>query len=175
VVDYMYEEIGDPVYDDDGDEDILYGDGQETLVIHKSLLIPKGDYGDDWLKTNIFHTTCTVADKVCKMIIDSGNYENVVSEEAVEKLQLKIDWHPKPYKLSWLNKRSEVKVDRRYLVSFSVGKKYFDNVWCDVVSMDACHILLGRLWQYDHSVVHEGRKNTYSLSIKGKKVVLAPC
>ncbi|GJZ59106.1 transposon ty3-I gag-pol polyprotein [Tanacetum coccineum] len=26
------------------------------------------------------------------------------------------------------------------------GRKYFDNVWCDVVSMDACHILLGRLW-----------------------------
>jgi hypothetical protein len=31
-------------------------------------------------------------------------------------------------------------------VSFSVGNKYFDNAWCDVVSMDACHILLGRPW-----------------------------
>jgi hypothetical protein len=59
-------------------------------------------------------------------------------------------------------------------VSFSVGKKYFDNAWCDVVSMDACHILLGRPWLYDRSVVHDGRKNTYSLSIKGKKIVLAP-
>jgi hypothetical protein len=59
-------------------------------------------------------------------------------------------------------------------VSFSVGKKYFDNAWCDVVSMDACHILLGRPWQYDRSVVHDGRKNTYSLSIKRKKIVLAP-
>jgi hypothetical protein len=60
-------------------------------------------------------------------------------------------------------------------VSFFVGKKYFDNAWCDVVSMDACHILLGRPWQYDLSVVHDGRKNTYSLIIKGKKIVLAPC
>jgi hypothetical protein len=68
------------VYDDDGDEDVLYGDGQKTLVIPKSLLTPKGDFGDDWLRTNIFHTTCTVADKVCKMIIDSGICENVVSE-----------------------------------------------------------------------------------------------
>jgi hypothetical protein len=41
--------------------------------------------------------------------------------------------------------------------------------------MDACHILLGRPWQYDRSVVHDGRKNIYSLSIKGKKIVLAPC
>jgi hypothetical protein len=50
-------------------------------------------------------------------------------------------------------------------VSFSVGKKYFDNAWCDA--------LLGRPWQYDRSVMHDGRKNTYSFSIKGKKIVLA--
>jgi hypothetical protein len=42
VIDYMYEEIGDPVYDGDGDEDVLYGDGQETLVSHKSLLDSQG-------------------------------------------------------------------------------------------------------------------------------------
>ncbi|XP_042954672.1 uncharacterized protein LOC122291092 [Carya illinoinensis] len=168
------EEIGEPVYDDDETNDMLYGDGHETLVIRKSLLTPKGDSGDDWLRTNIFHTTCTVADKVCKMIIDSGSCENVVSEEVVQKLELKTDRHPKPYKLSWLNKGSEVTVDRRCLVSFSIGRKYFDNAWCDVVSMDACHVLLGRPWQYDHNVIHDGRKNMYSLNIKGKKIVLAP-
>jgi hypothetical protein len=43
VADYTYEETGDPVYDEDGDEDVLYGDSQETLVIRKSLLTPKGD------------------------------------------------------------------------------------------------------------------------------------
>jgi alpha-D-ribose 1-methylphosphonate 5-phosphate C-P lyase len=40
--------------------------------------------------------------------------------------------------------------------------------------MDACHILLGRPWQYESSVVHDGRKNTYSFSSKGNKIVLAP-
>ncbi|KAE8716482.1 hypothetical protein F3Y22_tig00110114pilonHSYRG00103 [Hibiscus syriacus] len=97
-------------YDDDETDDVLYGDGHETLVVRKSLLTPKGDSGDDWLRTNIFHTTCTVADKVCKMIIDSGSCENVVSEEVVQKLQLKTDRHPKPYKLSWLNKDSEMRL-----------------------------------------------------------------
>jgi len=58
------------------------------------------------LRTNIFHTTCTVVDKVCKMTIDSGSCENVVSDEAVQKLQLKTERHPKPYKLSWLSKGS---------------------------------------------------------------------
>ncbi|XP_022862403.1 uncharacterized protein LOC111382607 [Olea europaea var. sylvestris] len=169
-----FEEVGEPVYDEGEDEDVLYGDGQETLVVRKSLLTPKGDSGDDWLRTNVFHTTCTVADKVCKLIIDSGSCENVVSEEAIEKLQLKMDHHPKPYKLSWLNKGSEVTGEKRCLVSFSIGKKYFDNAWCDVVSMDACHVLLERPWQYDRSVIHDGRKNTYSLSIKGKRIVLVP-
>ncbi|KAE8668214.1 putative Quercetin 3-O-methyltransferase 1 [Hibiscus syriacus] len=92
------EEISEPVCDDDETDDVLYGDGHETLVVRKSLLTPKGDSGDDWLRTNIFHTTCTVADKVCKMIIDSGSCENVVSDEVVQKLQLKTDRHPKPYK-----------------------------------------------------------------------------
>ncbi|KAE8669996.1 putative Quercetin 3-O-methyltransferase 1 [Hibiscus syriacus] len=98
------------VYDDDETDDVLYGDGHETLVVRKSLLTSKGDSGDDWLRTNIFHTTCTIADKVCKMIIDSGSCENVVYEEVVQKLQLKTDRHPKPYKLSWLNKGSEMRV-----------------------------------------------------------------
>jgi hypothetical protein len=40
--------------------------------------------------------------------------------------------------------------------------------------MDACYLLLGRPWQYDRGVVHDGRQKTYTLSIKGKKVVLAP-
>jgi len=74
-----------------------------------------------------------------------------------------------------LKKGSEVTVDKRCLVSFSIGKKYFDNAWCNVVSMDACYLLLGRPWQYDQGVVHDGWRNTYTLSIEGKKkVVLAP-
>ncbi|XP_022871711.1 uncharacterized protein LOC111390827 [Olea europaea var. sylvestris] len=102
-----FEEVGEPMYDEGEDEDVLYGDGKETLVIRKSLLTPKGDSGNDWLRTNVFHTTCTVADKVCKLIIDSGSCENVVLEKAIDKLQLKMDRHPKPYKLSWLNKGNE--------------------------------------------------------------------
>lgn len=77
------EEIREPVFDDDDDEGyVLYGDGHETLVVRKSLLTPNDDSGDDWLRTNIFHTTYIVANKVCKMIIDSGSSEKVVFEEA---------------------------------------------------------------------------------------------
>jgi hypothetical protein len=37
----------------------------------------------------------------------------------------------------------EVKVNKQVLITFSIGK-YCDEVLCDVVSMQANHLLLGR-------------------------------
>ncbi|GJX18065.1 putative reverse transcriptase domain-containing protein [Tanacetum coccineum] len=59
--------------------------------------------------------------------------------EAVQKLGLKTENHPKPYKLKWLKKGGKVTVSKRVHVLFSMGNTYKDNVWCDVVPMDACH------------------------------------
>lgn len=65
-------------------------------------------------------------------------------------------------------------VYRRVLVNFSIGDLYLDSVWCDVVRMDVCHLLLGRPWQFDRGVVHDGRKNTYSFLWQGVRIVLLP-
>ena len=89
-------------------------------------------------------------------VIDGGSCENLVSVEAVKKLGIPTENHPKPYKVAWLKKGGEVVVSKRALVAFSVGKKYKDSVWCDVVPMDAFHLLLGRPWQYDREVSHNG-------------------
>jgi hypothetical protein len=40
--------------------------------------------------------------------------------------------------------------------------------------MDVCHLLLGRLWQYDMNVIHDGRKNTYTLEKNGRMHMLLP-
>jgi CTP:phosphocholine cytidylyltransferase-like protein len=132
------------VFDEATDEeDVIYGDTGEMLVIRRVLnFSPVQD--DVWLRNNIFHTRCTSHGKVCDVIIDSGSCENVVSENMVQKLPLKTEKHPKLYKLSWLEKDKCVQVDQRCLVNFSIGEKYRDEVWCDVVLMDACHLLLGR-------------------------------
>ena len=60
------------------------------------------------------------------------------------------------------------------MVSFSIGKNYKDEVWCDVVLMGGCHLLLGRPWQYDRKVSHNGFKNTHSCIKDGVRIVLAP-
>jgi hypothetical protein len=40
--------------------------------------------------------------------------------------------------------------------------------------MDVCHLLLGRPWKYDRNVVHDGRKNTYTLEKNGRTHMLLP-
>src|SRR3954463_1715274 len=40
--------------------------------------------------------------------------------------------------------------------------------------MTVCHLLLGRPWQFDRGVIHNGRTNHYSFKMKGKEFVLRP-
>ena len=40
--------------------------------------------------------------------------------------------------------------------------------------MDACHLLLGRPWQYDRDVIHNGKSNTYYFKLKGRSYTLTP-
>jgi hypothetical protein len=40
--------------------------------------------------------------------------------------------------------------------------------------MDVCHLLLGRPWQYDRNVIHDGRMNTYTLEKNGRTHMLLP-
>ena len=77
------------------------------------------------------------------MIINGWSCTNVASALLVEKLKLPALKHPRPYKMQRLNDSGEVRVQKRVLVSFSIGK-YHDEVLCDVVPMYVSHTLLGR-------------------------------
>jgi hypothetical protein len=77
------------------------------------------------------------------VIIDGGSGENVVSKEMVSKLGLKIEKHPAPYKIGWINWGTETLVSERCHFTFSIGKHYSNFILCDVVEMDACHLILG--------------------------------
>lgn len=85
-----------------------------------------------------------------------------MSRALVSTLQLDTEKHPKPYKFSWIKKGAETKVTTTYKIPFSIGKFYNDVVDCDVVDMDACHVLLGRPWQYDVDATYRGCDNTYT-------------
>ncbi|GKA13071.1 reverse transcriptase domain-containing protein [Tanacetum coccineum] len=57
---------------------------------------------------------------------------------------------------------------------FSIGKSYKDEVWCEVISMDAAHILLGHPWKFDRKKKHDGFQNTYSFKKDGVNITLVP-
>ncbi|GKB81938.1 reverse transcriptase domain-containing protein, partial [Tanacetum coccineum] len=147
----------DPIYDTDappeldkpGDELVYPGRG-EALVIQRVLNV------------------------AVSKSVDDNSCENVVSTYMVEKLGMKMEDHPEPYQLTWLKQGNTVKVSKRYLVQVSIGKSYKDEVWCEVIPMDAAQILLGRPWQFDRKTKHEGFQNTYSFKKDGVNITLVP-
>ncbi|XP_020272569.1 uncharacterized protein LOC109847748 [Asparagus officinalis] len=61
-----------------------------------------------------------------------------------------------------------------YRVSFSIGRSYVDEALCDIVEMDACHMLIGRPWQFDVDATHKGKDNVYVFKKDGRQIVLKP-
>ena len=109
---------------------------------------------------------------MCNVIIDSGSNENFVSKALVEALNLKTKEHPSPYKIARIKKGPEVQVLEVCKVPLSIRRYYKDEIICDVVDMDTCHILLGRSWHNDVDATCKGRDNTFVFWWFDKKIAL---
>eukprot|EP00253_Pinus_taeda_P026850 PITA_26850 len=83
----------------------------EALVLHKVLLKPVDEIVEQTQRKALFRTVCKLQGKCCKMTIDSGSTNNLVSTEMVEKLGLKRLKHPNPYRVSWLQKGHQLLVN----------------------------------------------------------------
>ncbi|CAA7013689.1 unnamed protein product [Microthlaspi erraticum] len=64
-------------------------------------------------------------------------------------------------------------VKNQVVVPLSIGN-YKDEILCDILPMDAGHIILGRPWQSDRRVIHDGFTNRYTLLHEGRKTTLIP-
>ena len=115
-----------------------------------------------------------MASKVSSLIIDGGSCANVSSQSMVHKLNLPVTPHPKPCTIQWLNQSKGLQISTRCLLSLSIGKTYKDEIWCDIVPMDACHVLLGWPWLLYRRVMHDGHINTYTFTKDHKKITLTP-
>lgn len=90
----------------------------------------------------------------------------------VGQLQFSVQPHPQPYFVGWVTDNYQ-HVTSQCEVSFSIGK-YRDIVRCDVLNMNACHMLLSHLLQFDVDVIHQGKANTCAFVKDGVKFLLAP-
>ena len=125
------------------EECVVEVDEGELIVLRRALNGNKGPRHEEQCK-DIFHTRCTINGRVCSLIVDGGSCTNVASTTLVTKLNLKTESHPQPYSIQWLDQGKGLRVSHRCLVSFSIGKSYQDELWCDIIPMDVCHIILGR-------------------------------
>lgn len=137
-----------------------------SYLIHRSCHTPHIDKVAQ--RTNLFRIRCTVMGKVCDIIVDNGSTDNLNSAKA--------ECHPKLYKVGWIKKGVSVSVNKSCIVvvPLSIGRRYKDEVLCDIVELAADHILLGRPWQYDVYVNHNGRTNRYTIKVDDMKISLTP-
>jgi hypothetical protein len=135
------------------------------------LPLPHGRSGGQC--SGIFQSECKIKDKVCNLIIDGGSFTNVISSDLVSALSLSKWRLPTLHYMQWMNQSGTLKITHKARVNFSVVN-YMDSIDCDVAAMSACHLLLGRPWQYDPHATHSGHSNHYSFVHKGVSHVLKP-
>nr|GEX45492.1 hypothetical protein [Tanacetum cinerariifolium] len=165
--------IGSVVVVDSVVEEIVGPDEGACLVVRRTLSNTH-DREENLQRESIFHTRCTISERVCTVIIDGGSCTNVASQTLVSKLNLTTEPHPSSYVIQWLNQGKGIHVSHRILLSLSIGRSYEDKIWYDVIPIDACHVLLVRPWLFDRRVMHDGYQNTYSFNHNNKKIVLTP-
>ncbi|GAV87859.1 hypothetical protein CFOL_v3_31284, partial [Cephalotus follicularis] len=85
-----------------GDEDELVDDFEEDNeqfgVVRCNLPTIRDD--NEWKRTTIFHTFIRCGEQSCKLVIDDGSCMNIVSKTAIGRLNLKVEPHPKPFRVS---------------------------------------------------------------------------
>ncbi|KAI5335719.1 hypothetical protein L3X38_025853 [Prunus dulcis] len=148
------------------------GNTQDILVsvmrcIYCALAPP-----DSWKCISIFHTYVPCNNQTCKLVIDGGSTMNVISKSAVTRLNLKLEPHPHPFHVAWVDK-TKLPVIEWCLVPLKLGT-YEEDIYLDLLPMNIAHVLLGRPWLYDHRVQNCGRKNTYTFQHEGKSITLRP-
>ncbi|GKE17876.1 transposon ty3-I gag-pol polyprotein, partial [Tanacetum coccineum] len=151
---------------------------QVTYAVQRTLCLPK--VSDSSQRNKIFQTKCLVKEKICFIIIDGGSYENLMSEALVKAFKLPTE----PHQIGWIKEVPALKVTEICKVPLAIGKHYNELVTCDVVDIEACHVLLGRPWQHDIDATHQlaspkefqaERKETgvsYALVVKGVEDVM---
>ncbi|GJV21908.1 putative nucleotidyltransferase, ribonuclease H, partial [Tanacetum coccineum] len=140
---------------------------QVTYAVQRTLCSPKVSGSSQ--RNKMFQTKCLVKKKICYMIIDRGSYENLVSKALVKAFKLPTEPHPNPYQIGWIKKGLALKVAEICKVPLAIGKHYNELVTCNVVDMEACHVLLGRPWQHDVDSTHQ---DLYLFSWEGKRIAM---
>jgi hypothetical protein len=73
-------------------------------MMRKVLLMPEKKAENPSQRNKLFCIACKTKDRVCKVIVDSGSIDNLISTKMVENMELETIENPSPYRVSWLQK-----------------------------------------------------------------------
>jgi hypothetical protein len=65
-------------------------------MMRKVLLKTEKEAENRAQRNSLFQNACKTKDRVCKVIVDSGSTDNLISTEMVENLELETVAHPSP-------------------------------------------------------------------------------
>jgi hypothetical protein len=86
--------------------------------MRRTLLKSNKEVHEPTQRKTLFRTMCKSKGKCCKLIMDNGSTDRLVSVEMIEKLGLQKEMHPTPYKVYWLQKGHHVLVNEQCKVDF---------------------------------------------------------
>ncbi|KAJ9537524.1 hypothetical protein OSB04_030257 [Centaurea solstitialis] len=131
-----------------------------VCVLQCVLLTPK----EEGQRKNLFRTYCAINKKLRKFGIAKDRGPSWFTDPTTRRALC-----------TWVGEKGpQVRVTQTCKVPLSIGKHYKADVLCDVLEMDACHILLGRPWQFDHDVTYRGRDNIMFFRWGDRKIAMAP-
>ncbi|RDY03030.1 hypothetical protein CR513_13433, partial [Mucuna pruriens] len=135
---------------DNGEVESESSIGEVSTSSEATCLNDDSYYEEDFL----IMRRCLILENLSSMIIYGGCCVNITCERLVKKLALPTIVHPKSYRLQWISEKREFIVDKKVVVMFILGG-YEDRVVCDVVPMEAIHLLLRRPWKSNKEVIHD--------------------
>jgi hypothetical protein len=136
--------------------------GDETKITTVGLSCKIGDCFDS--RSKLFHIRAIMKHTKVDTLLDSGSQANLISEEVVKQLGLKTKMHHKPYSLNWISKNHKFPITKQCIIKFAITSKFVDEVICDVVPLEACGMVLGSPYLYDHKAIFFREHNQYHLT-----------
>ena len=124
--------VTEPVYDQSMKvTDVIVDEENDLSLGTKALQVPKQEMEEDKQhKGKIFPTNFCIKGIICDLLIEKGSYENMESQEILNKQELKHQ-----HKLSCLNKGDETRVARGCY-----------SILCDEVDIQSCNYDMQVMW-----------------------------
>lgn len=119
------------------------------IIVQKEVNLSSPHHKEEKEFTKLFHIKIQIKKNKVDALFDfSCSQVNLIGEELVSKLGLKLHDHSHPYSLGWVNKNVELKVTKQYKLRFAIIAIFIDEIEVDAVPLDVYIVVFGSPYMY---------------------------